>query len=78
LLFKANEILAAQHFINEHTKRGLVETAKDEKKKRQREKKLNVLRQKDHSHNSLVLPLLSVPKTSKQQRQLKQRQRRLE
>jgi hypothetical protein len=49
LLFKANEILATQHSINEHTKRGLVETIKDEKKKRRCRKKLNVLREEDHS-----------------------------
>jgi hypothetical protein len=48
LLFKANEILATQHSINEHTKRDLVETIKDEKKKRQREKKLNVLGEEDY------------------------------
>ena len=48
LLFKANEILATQHSIDEHTKKGLVETIKDEKKKRQRGKKLNVLGEEDH------------------------------
>jgi hypothetical protein len=48
LLFKANERLAIQHVVNEHTKRGLIETVKEEKKKRQRGKKLNVLRNEDH------------------------------
>jgi hypothetical protein len=48
LLFKANEILATQHSINEHTKRGLVKTIKDEKKKRRRGKKLNALGVEDH------------------------------
>jgi hypothetical protein len=49
LLFKANKILATQHSIDEYTKKGLVETIKDEKKKRQREKKLNVLKEEDYS-----------------------------
>jgi len=48
LLFKANERLAAQHAVDEHTKRGLIETVKEEKKKRQRGKKLNVLGEEDH------------------------------
>ena len=48
MLFKANERLAAQHAIDEHTKRGLIETVKEEKKKRQRGKKLNVLGNEDH------------------------------
>jgi hypothetical protein len=48
LLFKANEILATQHSINKHTKRGLVKTIKDEKKKKRRGKKLNVLREEDY------------------------------
>jgi hypothetical protein len=48
LLFKANEIFATQHSINEHTKRGLVKTIKDEKKKRRCRKKLNVLKVKDY------------------------------
>jgi hypothetical protein len=48
LLFKANERLAAQHAVDEHTKRGLIETVKEEKKKRQRGKKLNVLGEEDY------------------------------
>ena len=48
LLFKANERLAAQHAVDEHTKRGLIETVKEEKKKRQRGKKLNLLGGEDH------------------------------
>jgi hypothetical protein len=35
--------------VDEHTKRGLIETVKEEKKKRQRGKKLNVLREEDYS-----------------------------
>lgn len=41
-LFKANERLAAQHSVDEHTKKGLVDALKDEKKKRKRGKKLGV------------------------------------
>ncbi len=37
-----------QHSIDEYTKRGLVETIKDEKKKRRRGKKLNVLGEEDY------------------------------
>jgi len=48
LLFKANECLAAQHAVDEHTKQGLIETVKDEKKKRQCGKKLNVLGEENH------------------------------
>jgi hypothetical protein len=48
LLFKANERLAAQHAVDEHTKRGLIETVKEEKKKRQRGKKLNLFGEEDH------------------------------
>jgi hypothetical protein len=48
LLFKANEILATQYSIDKHTKKGLVETIKDEKKKRWRRKKLNVLKEEDY------------------------------
>jgi DDE superfamily endonuclease len=49
LLFKANERLTAQHAVDEHTKRGLIETVKEEKKKRQRGKKLNLLGEEDYS-----------------------------
>ena len=48
MLFKANERLAAQHSLNEHTKKGLIKTVKEEKKRRQRGKKLNVLGEEDH------------------------------
>ena len=48
MLFKANERLAAQHALDEHTKKGLIKTVKEEKKRRQRGKKLNVLREEDH------------------------------
>ena len=48
LLFKANERLAVQHAVDEHTKRGLIETVKEEKKKRQRGKKLNLLGEENH------------------------------
>jgi hypothetical protein len=49
LLFKANECLTTQHVVDKHTKRGLIETVKEEKKKRQRGKKLNVLGEEDYS-----------------------------
>jgi hypothetical protein len=49
LLFKANKRFAAQHAVDEHTKRGLIETVKEEKKKRQYRKKLNLLKEEDYS-----------------------------
>ena len=48
LLFKANKRLAAQHAVDEHTKRGLIETVKEEKKKRQCRKKLNLFGEEDY------------------------------
>ena len=42
-LFKANEELAAQAALDRHTKEGLLEVLKDEKKSRARGKRLNVL-----------------------------------
>jgi hypothetical protein len=38
-----------QHAVDEHTKRGLIETVKEKKKKRQHGKKLNVLGEENHS-----------------------------
>lgn len=43
LLFKANERLAAQHAIDELTKKGLLEAIDVEKKKRKRGKRLNLV-----------------------------------
>jgi hypothetical protein len=48
LLFKANERLAAQHTIDKYTKRGLIEIVKEEKKKQQCRKKLNLFGEEDH------------------------------
>ena len=46
LIFKSNFKLAAQHEIDEHTKRGLIKSLELEKKKRRRGKKLNLLGEK--------------------------------
>ena len=43
LLFKANERLAAQHAIDQYTKKGLLEALEIEKKKRTRGKRLNLI-----------------------------------
>ena len=47
LIFHANERLAAQHSIDEHIRKGLVEALRHEKKKRQRGKRLNLLGEED-------------------------------
>jgi len=47
-LFKANEVLAIQHAVDEHVKKGLIETVIGEKKRRQRGRKLNILGEEDH------------------------------
>jgi hypothetical protein len=47
-LFKANEVLATQHSVDEHVKKGLIETVAMEKKRRKRGKKLNILGKEDH------------------------------
>jgi hypothetical protein len=47
-LFKANEVLATQHAVDEHVKKGLIETVTVEKKRRKRGKKLNILGKEDH------------------------------
>ena len=78
LLFKANETLATQHAIDEHTKRGLIETIKDEKKKRQRGKRLNVLGEEDHGPQFFSQRLSSGLRNFRQQKQVNWRQRRLE
>jgi hypothetical protein len=46
-LFKANEQLAAQHSVDEHTKKGLIESLKREKKSHNRGKRLNLLGEED-------------------------------
>jgi hypothetical protein len=47
LIFHANERLAAQHFIDKHTITGLVTSLKQEKKKRSRRKRLNLMGEED-------------------------------
>ena len=42
-LFRANLVLATQHEIDRHVKQGLIGALKDEKKRRRRGKKLNLL-----------------------------------
>lgn len=43
LLFRSQEALAAQHELDLHVKRGLFETIKEEKRRRQRGKRLNLV-----------------------------------
>jgi len=43
LLFKAQQRLVAQHEIDQHIQRGLFETIQDEKKRRKRGKRLNLI-----------------------------------
>ena len=46
-LFKANLYLSAQHAINHHVEQGLLETIKDEKRRRHRGKRLNLVGEED-------------------------------
>lgn len=46
-LFKANEELTAQAAINKHTKEGLIESLKREKKSRKQGKRLNLVGEED-------------------------------
>ena len=41
-------MLATQHLVDEHVKQGLIKTVKDEKDRRKRGKKLNILGEEDH------------------------------
>ena len=41
-------MLATQHVVDEHVKKGLVETVTTEKKRRKRGKKLNILGKEDY------------------------------
>ena len=45
LLFRSQTALAAQHEIDLHVQTGLFETLKDEKKRRQRSKRMNLVRE---------------------------------
>jgi multidrug efflux pump subunit AcrA (membrane-fusion protein) len=46
-IFRANERLAAQHSIDQHVVRGLTTALQDEKKRRKRGKRLNLLEEED-------------------------------
>jgi hypothetical protein len=47
LIFRSQLRLAAEHSIDKHTKIGLLESLKEEKKRRKRGKKLNLLSEED-------------------------------
>lgn len=47
VIFRANEKLAAQHEVDEHVKRGLLNVLNEEKKRRRKGKRLNLLGEED-------------------------------
>ena len=49
LIFRSQQRLAAQHEIDQHIQRGLFETVKAEKQRRQRRKRLNLVSKEDTS-----------------------------
>jgi hypothetical protein len=55
-LFKANEELAAQHAMDEHTKLGLIDALKVEKKSHKRGKRLNLLGEEDNGPQLFSTP----------------------
>jgi hypothetical protein len=46
-IFRGNKRLTAQHSIDQHVVKGLVTALKDEKKRRKRSKRLNLLGEED-------------------------------
>jgi hypothetical protein len=55
-IFNANLRLAAQHSIDVHTIQGLITALKNEKKKRKRGKRLNLVREEDNGPQFFSLP----------------------
>ena len=71
LILRSQERLAVQHEIDKHITQGLIETLKEEKKRRKRGKRLNLISEEDSSVQLFYLSKVQATLVYKAEKEVK-------